>query len=75
MNDSSPDDTFVVISALAEADGHITAVDLAKNFASTRRLMCGIRHSSGDILVCLDDDGQTPADEVGKLLEKSKRAG
>ena len=70
VNDSSPDDTFVVISALAEADGHITAVDLAKNFGQHAALMCGIRHSSGDILVCLDDDGQTPADEVGKLLEK-----
>ena len=70
VNDSSPDDTFVVISALAEADGHITAVDLAKNFGQHAALMCGIRHSSGDVLVCLDDDGQTPADEVGKLLEK-----
>lgn len=70
VNDSSPDDTFAVISALAEADGHITAVDLAKNFGQHAALMCGIRHSSGDILVCLDDDGQTPADEVGKLLEK-----
>ena len=70
VNDSSPDDTFVVISALAEADGHITAVDLAKNFGQHAALMCGIRHSSGDILVCLDDDGQTPADEAGKLLEK-----
>ena len=70
VNDSSPDDTFTVISALAEADGHITAVDLAKNFGQHAALMCGIRHSSGDILVCLDDDGQTPADEVGKLLEK-----
>ena len=70
VNDSSPDDTFAVISALAEADGHITAVDLAKNFGQPAALMCGIRHSSGDVLVCLDDDGQTPADEVGKLLEK-----
>ena len=70
VNDSSPDDTFAVISALAEADGHITAVDLAKNFGQHAALMCGIRHSSGDILVCLDDDGQTPADEAGKLLEK-----
>ena len=70
VNDSSPDDTFVVISALAEADGHITAVDLAKNFGQHAALMCGIRHSSGDVLVCLDDDGQTPADEAGKLLEK-----
>ena len=70
VNDSSPDDTFAVISALAEADGHITAVDLAKNFGQHAALMCGIRHSSGDVLVCLDDDGQTPADEAGKLLEK-----
>lgn len=70
VNDSSPDDTFAVISALAEADGHITAVDLAKNFGQHAALMCGIRHSSGNVLVCLDDDGQTPADEVGKLLEK-----
>ena len=70
VNDSSPDDTFAVISALAEADGHITAVDLAKNFGQHAALMCGIRHSSGDILVCLDDDGQTPADEASKLLEK-----
>ena len=30
--------------------------------------MAGLRRSDGDIVVCLDDDGQTPADEVGKLL-------
>ena len=27
-----------------------------------------IRHARGDVVVCLDDDGQTPADEAGKLL-------
>ena len=70
VNDCSPDNTLEVISALALSDRRITAVDLAKNFGQHAALMCGIRHSSGDILVCLDDDGQTPADEVGKLLEK-----
>jgi len=30
--------------------------------------MAGFYQVTGDILVCLDDDGQTPADEVGKLL-------
>lgn len=70
VNDSSPDDTFSVISALAENDRHITAVDLAKNFGQHAALMCGMRHSSGEIVICLDDDGQTPADEAGKLLEK-----
>ena len=70
VNDSSPDDTFAVISALAEADGHITAVDLAKNFGQHAALMSGISHSAGDFVVCLDDDGQTPANEVGKLLAR-----
>lgn len=70
VNDCSPDDTFTVISGLAKEDTHITAVDLAKNFGQHAALMCGMRHSRGDVIVCLDDDGQTPADEVGKLLEK-----
>ena len=70
VNDSSPDGTFKTISALAENDRRITAVDLAKNFGQHAALMCGMRHSKGDVIVCLDDDGQTPANEVGKLLEK-----
>ncbi|MBO5497426.1 MAG: glycosyltransferase family 2 protein [Oscillospiraceae bacterium] len=70
VNDCSPDGTFRVIRELAEQDARITAVDLAKNFGQHAALMCGMRHTDGDVVVCLDDDGQTPADEVGKLLEK-----
>ncbi len=70
VNDCSPDDTWEVIRGLAANDKHIAAVDLAKNFGQHAALMCGMRHSRGDFVVCLDDDGQTPADEAGKLLEK-----
>ena len=70
VNDCSPDDTWDVIRKLAADDWHIAAVDLAKNFGQHAALMCGMRRSRGDFVVCLDDDGQTPADEVGKLLEK-----
>ena len=70
VNDSSPDSTFSVLAALAEKDGRITAVDLARNFGQHGALMAGFHHCTGDIIVCLDDDGQTPADEVGKLLSK-----
>ena len=70
VNDSSPDGTFAVISALAKKDEHITAVDLTRNFGQHGALMSGFHHCRGDIVVCLDDDGQTPADEVGKLLGK-----
>lgn len=70
VNDCSPDNTFSVLSSLARSDRRITAVDLAKNFGQHAAIMAGLHHSRGDYIVCLDDDGQTPADEVGKLLEK-----
>ena len=49
---------------------NIMGIDLAKNFGQHAALMAGFAHVTGDILVCLDDDGQTPANEVYKLLEK-----
>ena len=70
VNDCSPDNTFSTIRKLSENTTNITAIDLAKNFGQHAALMCGMRHTCGDYVVCLDDDGQTPANEVGKLLEK-----
>ena len=70
VNDCSPDDTIGTIRALVAADDHVTGVDLAKNFGQHAALMAGFHKCSGDIIVCLDDDGQTPADEVDKLLNK-----
>jgi len=68
VNDCSPDDTFEVIRKLCEENDNICGVNLAKNFGQHAALMAGFHQVTGDILVCLDDDGQTPADEVGKLL-------
>lgn len=68
VNDASPDDTFDVIRTLCEAHRHICGVNLARNFGQHAALMAGFAYVRGDIVVCLDDDGQTPAKEVGKLL-------
>lgn len=70
VNDSSPDNTIHTIRELCEKNGNITGIDLAKNFGQHAALMAGMRQAKGEIVVCLDDDGQTPADEVGKLLDK-----
>ena len=70
VNDCSPDGTFAVLERLARQDGRVCAVDLAKNFGQHAAIMAGLSHTRGDFVVCLDDDGQTPADEVGKLLSK-----
>ena len=68
VNDCSPDNTFDVIAGLCEKYSNICGINLAKNFGQHGALMAGFHQVSGDILVCLDDDGQTPANEVGKLL-------
>lgn len=68
VNDCSPDNTLEVIRRLCQEDKNIKGIDFAKNFGQHSALMAGLRHSDGDYVVCLDDDGQTPADEVDGLL-------
>lgn len=70
VNDASPDDTFETIRALCRENRDICGVNLARNFGQHAALMAGFRYVRGDIVVCLDDDGQTPAGEAGKLLSE-----
>lgn len=70
INDCSPDGTLEVIRKLCREHENIRGIDFARNFGQHSALMAGLRHSDGDYVVCLDDDGQTPADEVDKLVSK-----
>lgn len=69
INDCSPDNTISVIEKICCENTNMKGIDLAKNFGQHAALMAGFRESTGDIVVCLDDDGQTPANEVDKLLK------
>jgi len=70
VNDCSPDGTLSVIRRLCETSKNIRGIAFSKNFGQHSALMAGLRQASGDYVVCLDDDGQTPANEVDKLLDK-----
>ncbi len=73
VNDCSPDNTYDVIRDICAQKKEVCGINLAKNFGQHAALMAGFHYVRGDIVVCLDDDGQTPADEVGKLLAKIEK--
>lgn len=70
VNDCSPDNTQEVIRRLCSEKEYIKGIAFARNFGQHAALMAGLRQAEGDFVVCLDDDGQTPAEEVDKLLDK-----
>lgn len=69
VNDCSPDDTFKVIEKIVEENDNFVGLNLAKNFGQHAALMAGFQYVTGDIIICMDDDGQTPASELHKLIE------
>lgn len=69
-NDCSPDNVWSVILKLAKNNPKVKGISLAKNFGQHSALLAGYSQASGDIVVSLDDDGQTPIDELGLLLNK-----
>lgn len=70
VNDGSPDNVWEVIKKRAREDDKIIGINLSKNFGQHSALMAGYNNVAGDIVVSLDDDGQTPACDVFKLIDE-----
>lgn len=70
VNDNPPDDTWAVLQQLSEIHPEVVAICMMRNFGQHAALMAGYRASRGDIVISLDDDGQTPPSESPKLVDK-----
>lgn len=70
VNDYSPDNTLDVLKTIAASNSKIKVLALTRNFGQHSALMAGYNHVTGDIVVCLDDDGQNPPEEMFKLIDK-----
>lgn len=73
INDCSSDETWKVISGIAKTNPSVKAINFSKNFGQHSALMAGYRVATGDFVVSLDDDGQTPANETYKLIEEIEK--
>ena len=69
VNDNPADDTWREICRLKQEDPKIFGICMSRNFGQASALMVGYRHVRGDIVVSLDDDGQTPPAEMFRLID------
>lgn len=69
VNDNPADDTWREICRLKQEDPKIFGICMSRNFGQASALMAGYRHVRGDIVVSLDDDGQTPPAEMFRLID------
>ena len=70
VNDGSKDKTADTISSLALQNSTIMAINLAKNVGQHGAIMAGFNNADGDIIVTLDDDGQTPIENLHLMIDK-----
>lgn len=69
-NDGSNDQTWEVISSLAESDPHVRGIDLSRNFGHQLCLTAGLDHARGDAVVMMDADLQDPPELIAKMVKK-----
>lgn len=70
VDDCSEDDTKRLILEMAGRNKNMIAVSLAKNAGQHGAVMAGFRYADGDAVVTLDDDGQTPVENLKKMFAK-----
>lgn len=69
VNDNSKDNVFELLRGIAKSNKKLKVISLSRNFGQHNAIMCGLRHACGDVIVCLDDDGQTDPMQCYKLID------
>lgn len=69
VNDCSPDNTWEVLSDIANNNKRLKILNFTKNKGKHTALLAAYRHSTGDIIVGVDDDMQSPVSRLWDLIE------
>lgn len=70
VNDYSKDNSLELCRKLNRKFAHVKYLSFSKNFGQPHALIAGFNHVKGDYIICLDDDLQTPPEEINKLISK-----
>ena len=68
--DCSPDNVWEEIKKLQAGCPYIHGILLSKNFGQHAATLAGYRHATGDIIITMDDDGQSDPSAIAHMIEK-----
>ncbi len=69
VNDGSKDNTWNVIRSYAQKHPHVKGINLMTNFGQSAAYMAGFEASTGDYVITVSADLETPLTNVNKIIE------
>ena len=73
VNDGSHDGSWDVIADRARSSTHVIALNLLRNYGQHHANLAGLRESTGDYVITMDDDLQNPPDQALLLIEEAMK--
>ncbi len=70
VNDNSPDNTMSVLRGICSETPSVKVISLSRNFGQQIAISAGLKYSSGDAAVIMDDDLQDPPEFIPELIKK-----
>ncbi|HEX3006756.1 MAG TPA: glycosyltransferase family 2 protein [Bacteroidales bacterium] len=68
VDDGSQDNSFSVIRELSQKYPFVKGIRLSRNMGHQSALDCGLKHASGDAVICMDADLQHPPSLIPKMI-------
>jgi polyisoprenyl-phosphate glycosyltransferase len=72
VNDCGKDNSEQICENLARSHSFVRLISLRKNVGKHNAVICGLNYVTGQYIVIIDDDYQTPS-EIAKLINKIKK--
>jgi len=76
VEDGGPDRSWKELERLKSAfPDRVTIIRLSRNYGQNAATVCGIAHARGKAVITIDDDLQTPPEEMLTLISEAERTG
>ncbi|MGD1946316.1 MAG: glycosyltransferase family 2 protein [Croceivirga sp.] len=67
IDDGSTDDSWAIISKIAEKNTHVRGIRFLRNFGKSQALHAGFKAANGDVIITMDADLQDNPEEIPEM--------